>query len=78
MTKNLFSKQQQAQLKLNPYVKTVSANAITYTDEFKEFFLDQYDKGKYPSEIFLEVGFDIEAVGPTRIRRASQSLVYGL
>lgn len=49
MTKHLFSKQQQAQLKLNPYVKTVSANAITYTDEFKEFFLDQYDKGKYLS-----------------------------
>ena len=39
MTKNLFSKQQQAQLKLNPYVKTVSAKAITYTDEFKEFLL---------------------------------------
>ncbi len=30
MTKNLFSKQQQAQLKLNPNVKTVSAKAITY------------------------------------------------
>ncbi|WP_427108555.1 HTH domain-containing protein [Lysinibacillus xylanilyticus] len=71
MTKNLFSKQQQAQLKLNPYVKTVSAKAITYTDEFKEFFIDEYDKGKYPSEIFLEAGFDIEALGPARIRRAS-------
>ncbi|MEQ6355316.1 hypothetical protein ABNX05_11865 [Lysinibacillus sp. M3] len=37
MTKNLFSKQQQAQLKLNPYVKTVSAKAITYTEELSTF-----------------------------------------
>ncbi|WP_433594989.1 HTH domain-containing protein [Lysinibacillus xylanilyticus] len=71
MTKNLFSKQQQTQLKLNPYVKTVSAKAITYQMKFKEFFIDEYNKGKYPSEIFLEAGFDIEALGPTRIRRAS-------
>lgn len=71
MTKKIFTNQQQAQLKLNPYVKNVSAKAITYTKEFKGFFIDEYDKGKMPSEIFLEAGFDIEALGLTRIRKAS-------
>lgn len=71
MSKKLFTKQQQAQLKLNPYVKNVSSKAITYTDEFKEFFIGEYDKGKFPSEIFLEAGFDIEVIGSTRIHKAS-------
>ncbi|WP_407083019.1 IS3 family transposase [Paenibacillus polygoni] len=71
MTKKIFTNQQQAQLKLNPYVKNVSAKAITYTEEFKGFFIDEYDKGKIPSEIFLEAGFDIGALGLTRIHKAS-------
>lgn len=71
MTIKCFTDQQQAQLKLNPYVKNVSAKAITYTEEFKGIFIDEYSKGNLPSEIFLEAGFDIEALGPTRIRKAS-------
>nr|WP_252361771.1 IS3 family transposase [Paenibacillus terrae] len=71
MTKKSFTDQQQAQLKLNPYVKNVSAKAITYTNDFKRFFIDEYSKGKTPSEIFLDAGFDIEALGPTRMFKAS-------
>lgn len=72
MTQKIFTSQQLAQLKLNPYVKNVSAKAITYTEEFKGFFIDEYHKGKMPSEIFQEAGFDLEALGPIRIQKASR------
>ncbi|MEK4228097.1 hypothetical protein [Solibacillus sp. FSL H8-0538] len=39
MSKKLFTKKQQEQLKCNPYVKAVSEKAITYTDEFKRLFI---------------------------------------
>ncbi|MDD1505985.1 IS3 family transposase, partial [Lysinibacillus sp. CNPSo 3705] len=70
MSKKLFTKQQQSQLKLNPYVKAVSDKSITYTDEFKQFFIDEFEKGKYPREIFLEAGFDIDIIGMTRVNKA--------
>lgn len=71
MSKKLFTKQQQSQLKLNPYVKAVSDKSITYTDEFKQFFIDEFEKGKYPREIFLEAGFDIDIIGMTRVNKAA-------
>ncbi|GJM71340.1 hypothetical protein HMSSN036_35560 [Paenibacillus macerans] len=71
MSKKLFTTQEQAQLRTNPYVKNVSAKAITYTDAFKERFIQEYNQGKFPSEIFQEAGFAIDVLGATRIRKAS-------
>ncbi|MMZ59698.1 hypothetical protein D1872_217510 [compost metagenome] len=72
MSKKLFTIQEQTRLKTNPYVKNVSAKAITYTDAFKERFVEEYIQGKLPSGIFQEAGFDLEVLGATRIQKASK------
>lgn len=52
-------------------MKNVSAKAITYTDAFKERFIQEYSQGTLPSEIFQEAGFPVDVLGVTRIRKAS-------
>ncbi|KAA2301442.1 hypothetical protein FY526_25005 [Clostridioides difficile] len=71
MSKKCFTTQEQDQLRRNPYVKNVSAKAITYTDAFKERFIQEYSQGTLPREIFQEAGFPIDVLGATRIRKAS-------
>ncbi|HFL3758338.1 TPA: HTH domain-containing protein, partial [Clostridioides difficile] len=66
-----FTTQEQTQLRANPYVQNVSAKAITYTNAFKERFIQEYRQGTLPSEIFQEAGFPIDVLGATRIRKAS-------
>ncbi|MBB6024955.1 transposase-like protein [Paenibacillus sp. JGP012] len=71
MSKKHFTTQEQDQLRRNPYVKNVSAKAITYTDAFKERFIQEYSQGTLPREIFQEAGFPLDVLGATRIRKAS-------
>ncbi|WP_413466644.1 IS3 family transposase [Mesobacillus subterraneus] len=71
MNKKLLTDKQIKILKTNPYVKEVSTKAITYTEEFKRLFIEEYEKGKLPRAIFEECGFDIEVVGMDRVRNSS-------
>ncbi|WP_341479328.1 HTH domain-containing protein [Clostridium gasigenes] len=48
----------------------VSELSITYSDEFKRLFIEDYLKGKSPKTIFIESGFDIEILG---VKRYEQS-----
>lgn len=66
-----FTETQVKQLESNPNVKRVSMKSITYHDHFKEFFLNEYQKGKLPKHIFLESGFDIDVLGNKRIETAT-------
>lgn len=68
MGKNYFTPEQIEQLRKNKYVKHVSEKAITYTEEFKEVFLIEYQSGKLPSQIITELGFDSKMLGKDRIR----------
>lgn len=43
-TKGLLTKEEQALLKGNPYVKTVNHKAITYIDEFKRHVIAENEK----------------------------------
>jgi transposase len=72
MSKKIFSKKEIEILSKNPYVKSVSPKGITYTDEFKELFIAQKEKGKFPSEIFRDCGLNPEIVGKARIDSASK------
>lgn len=72
MTKRLFSKKEQEQLKKNPYVQSVSDKVITYSDEFKRHFIVENENGKLPREIFEEAGFSVDLVGIERIRTAGK------
>ncbi len=72
MSKKTFTDKEIKQLSANPYVKTVSAKGLTYTDEFKRIFISEKEKGKFPRHIFEECGFDTEIIGITRINAASK------
>ena len=60
MGTNIFTKEQQEQLSLNSYVVKVSKTSITYSEEFKDIFYQEYKKGKGPSEMLFELGFDLK------------------
>ncbi|MFC0613629.1 IS3 family transposase, partial [Scopulibacillus daqui] len=72
MSKKTFTEKEIKQLKTNKYVKSVSSKGITYTDEFKQIFIAEKEKGKFARDIFKEYGFDIEALGTDRIKSASK------
>lgn len=72
MGKNYFTPEQVEQLRKNKYVKHVSEKAITYTEEFKEVFMMEYNSGKIPSQILTEMGFDIKVLGSSRVRKISE------
>ncbi|WP_223067113.1 HTH domain-containing protein [Paenibacillus caui] len=44
---------------------------MTYTDEFKRLFIDQYMLGKTPREIFEAAGFDVSIIGMTRVEQCA-------
>lgn len=68
MSKKLFSNEEIEILSENKYVKKVSKKGITYTDEFKRLFIAENEKGKFPRDIFIECGFDINIIGLKRIK----------
>jgi hypothetical protein len=72
MGKNYFTQEQIEQLKKNKYVKQVSEKAITYTEDFKEKFLLEYNDNKLPTQILLEMGFDTKVLGRRRIDNITQ------
>lgn len=71
MSKITFTKDQIELLKQNNYVQRVSELSITYSDEFKRLFIDEYLKGKTPKTIFIGAGFDIEILGYKRYEQAA-------
>ena len=71
MGKNYFTPEQVEQLRKNKYVKHASEKAITYTAEFKEVFMNEYNLGKLPSQIITEMGFEPQVLGESRIHQIS-------
>ncbi|THE11617.1 IS3 family transposase [Bacillus timonensis] len=71
MSKLKFSDKQVKKLQNNPNVQRVSNLAITYTDDFKSRFMDEYIAGKLPRQIFKENGFDEAIVGIKRIEQSA-------
>ena len=67
MSKIRFSKEDIEKLKDNPYILNISEKAITYTDEFKEKFLELYNKGKMQTEIYRLCEIYPEIIGQKRI-----------
>lgn len=63
MSKRLFTEDEIADLKLNKFVQNVTPKAITYKEEFREHFVEEYENGKLPSEIFREAGFNTKILG---------------
>lgn len=72
MSKKIFTEKEIKLLSNNPYVKSISSKGITYTDEFKHIFIEEYDKGKLPRQIFEDCGFDIDVIGIDRVRSSGK------
>ena len=72
MSNKIFTQNEIYILTVNPYVKKVSAKAITYTDEFKRIFIAKHKEGNFPREIFEDHGFDISIVGMERVESSSK------
>lgn len=71
MSKKVFTEKEIKQLSENPYVKSISSKRITYTDEFKQIFIAENEKGKLPREIFEECEFDIFVIGKKRMQSSA-------
>lgn len=72
MANKLFSEDDIAFLLDNPYVKNVTTNNITYTNEFRQLFLAENSNGKLPRQIFKECGFDVDMIGIKRIESSGK------
>lgn len=72
MSNKIFTEDEITILSTNKYVKHVSAKGITYTDEFKQIFIIENEKGKFPRVVFEECGFDIDILGMERVRSAGK------
>lgn len=71
MSKITFSPKEINILQKNPNVHRVSERAITYTDAFRNKFIDEYLIGKLPRQIFMENGFDVDVMGMSRIDQSA-------
>ena len=67
MSKLRFSKEDINKLKNNPYILNITEKAITYADEFKEKFIELYNKETTPTEIFRRCEISPEIIGQKRI-----------
>ena len=72
MSNKIFTQDEIQILSSNKYVKYVSAKGITYTDEFKRLFIAENEKGKIPTVIFEECGFDLDVLGLDRVRSSGK------
>lgn len=70
MGRGYLSENEISQLKKNRYVVDVDSSKIIYSNEFKRKFMDEYNSGKRPIDIFREAGFNPDILGTKRIERA--------
>ena len=67
MSKRAFTEKEKELLSKNKFVKHVGDRGITYTKEYKIYFLNEKKQGKSAYEIFEGAGFDTELLGFKRI-----------
>ncbi|MFD0769676.1 hypothetical protein ACFQZ1_12700 [Bacillus sp. CGMCC 1.60114] len=63
MSKIIFNEIQMKQLEKNENVLKASERSISYCPDFKVRAVKENQKGKGPSQIFLESGFDLVVIG---------------
>lgn len=74
MSRTLFTEEQIATLRQNPYVYSVTPAVLALTKEFKEIFYTEYQNGTTPRKILEDHGFDIAILGERRVWSISQHI----
>lgn len=69
---NYFTKDQVEFLSKNKYTVQVSKKAITYSEEFKNIFINEYENGLSSRMIFEKHGFPFKILGKNRIDSCSK------
>ncbi|MBK5443126.1 MULTISPECIES: IS3 family transposase [unclassified Peribacillus] len=72
MSKNIYTEFQIKELEKNPNIISASERSISYNPEFKTKAVKEYKKGKSPSQIFIEHGFNLEIIGKEKPKRCLQ------
>ena len=67
MSRKVFTEEQMAALRRNPYVYRVTPTVLSLRKSFKEIFYREYMNGTRPEAIFEKYGFDTGVLGMTRI-----------
>ena len=70
MSRRIFTEIEMKQLERNPHVLRVSDRTISYQSSFKQIAIEEYQKGKFPSQIFEEHGFDVAVIGKDQPKRS--------
>lgn len=70
MGRGILTAEEKKILEENAYVVKVTERSVTYSDEFKVRFIEEYLAGKKPKQIFEDAGFDAKILGNKRIERA--------
>lgn len=67
MSKKTFNEEELNILHQNPFTFKVTHNTLSFTKEFKELFLEEYNAGKVPRQILIDHGYDPKMLGNRRI-----------
>ena len=70
----LFTEQEVEELRKNPYTLKVNEKSITYTYEFKQFFVEQRKKNLTSTKIFRMAGYDVDVLGTSRVYCAAKAI----
>ena len=63
-----FNEEEIKELQKNKFVKKVTTKTISFTKEFKEHFIEESNKGKGPTRIFVESDISPYILGGGRIK----------
>ena len=67
MGKKVFTDEEMELLRNNPYTYSVRPSTLYLTKEFKELFLQEYQKGEVPRQILDKYGYPADVLGKKRI-----------
>ena len=71
MGRVLLTEENLIELRKNKYVLEANEIRIIYSNEFKRYFIEQYQNGVLPKQIFRNAGFDPKMLGAKRIERCT-------
>ena len=71
---NPLSKQEIEKLRKNPYVASVTANTVRFTEAFKELAYEKKGQGIPVIETMRQYGIDPEILGASRVEGFSYTL----
>ncbi len=66
--KKRFTQEEVEQLSRNPYTLSVTESRISFTVEAKKKILEMYGSGKSLRQTMIELGYDVEVLGPGRLK----------